>query len=130
MVCISITFESGSVIFMTTERAQVMEYLTMEISANVAFILRPPPISYVSNIYYLSFTEVVWICSISLVIFSTIVIAAILKVLVKYDEGAQHMKTSDFIIFAIASTCQMGSDVFTNVLSARISIVCIQLDWI
>lgn len=107
-----------------------MEYLSLEVATTVAFILRPPPISYVSNIYYLPFTEVVWICLISLVIFSTIVIALTLKFLVKYDGGAQHMKTSDFLLFAIAATCQMSSNVLTNVFSARISIVSIQMDWI
>lgn len=96
----------------------------MTIPATIAFILRAPPISYVSNIYYLPFNGVVWMCSISLVILSTCVIAFTLKSHWSHDESVRRLSTTDFILFAIASSCQMGSDIMTKILSARISMVC------
>lgn len=98
----------------------------MQVSASMSFILRAPPISYVSNIYYLPFDGVVWICSISMVVLCTAVIAVTLKFHVERDTAAmENVTTSDFILFSIAATCQMGSNILTNLLSARISIVSI-----
>lgn len=98
----------------------------MQIPSTIGFIMRSPPISYVSNIYYLPFNGIVWMCSISMVILCTAVIAFTLKFHMNYDSArAENMTTSDFILFAIASTCQMGSTLLTNLLSARISIVSI-----
>lgn len=108
---------------MTIDRIDYLDYLSMTIPSTIAFVLRSPPISYVSNIYYLPFTGVVWICSISLVILCTLVIAFILKFSWSRDEGTEHLKSSDYFLFAIASSCQMGSDVLTKILSARISMV-------
>lgn len=114
---------TASIIFMTPERVAYLEYLSMSFSSEFAFILRSPPISYVSNIYYLPFTGVVWICSILLVILCTLIVALTVKFHMYPDEGTEKMTASDYIIFAIASTCQMGSDYLTKVLSTRISMV-------
>lgn len=108
---------------MTIDRIEYLDYLSMTFPSNIAFILRAPPISYVSNIYYLPFTGIVWICSIALVILCTFVIALTLKYHLKYGKEKEDMKTYDFFLFAIASTCQMGTDLITKVYSARISMV-------
>lgn len=98
----------------------------MQIPGTIGFIMRAPPISYVSNIYYLPFDGIVWICSISMIILCTAVIAVTLKFHMERDTaGMENMTTSDFILFSIAATCQMGSNLLTNLLSARISIVSI-----
>lgn len=109
---------------MTIDRIAYLDYLSMTVPTTIAFILRSPPISYVSNIYYLPFTGVVWMCSILLVILCTSFIAFILKLHWKHDETAQHLNVTDFILFAIASSCQMGSEIISKILSARISMVC------
>lgn len=95
----------------------------MEVPSNFAFVLRAPPISYVKNIYYLPFTGVVWVSSISLVMLSTIVVATIIKIRTFENENIKDPSASDYILFAVASSCQMGTDIFTKVLSARISMV-------
>lgn len=137
---------SGTIIFITSERISFLEYLSMQVESNIgihiktlvlfgcgiyylfvcrhlAFILRSPPISYVSNIYYLPFTGVVWICTILLVITCTFVIAVTLKLHWSHEEETENMTSSDFLLFAIASSCQMGSECLTKILSARISMV-------
>lgn len=98
----------------------------MQIPGTIGFILRAPPISYVSNIYYLPFDGIVWICSISMIVLCTAVIAVTLKFHSERDTaGREKMTTSDYILFSIAATCQMGSNLLTNLLSARVSIVSI-----
>lgn len=109
--------------FFSIDRVGIIEYLTMEIYGVSTFILRSPPISYVSNIYYLPFSGAVWACSVSLVILCTSVIALTLRFHVNFDEAAKNMKVSDYFIFGIASSCQMGANILTKVSSARISMV-------
>lgn len=108
---------------MTADRIDYLDYLSMTIPSSIAFVLRSPPISYVSNIYYLPFTGLVWICSISLVFLCTIVIASTLKFHLSAENEKENLKASDYFLFAVASACQMGTDIMTKVLSARISIV-------
>lgn len=120
----SLAFKIGTIIFLTIERVGYLDYLSMTIPSAIAFILRAPPISYVSNIYYLPFTGVVWMCSISLVILCTSVIAITLKLHWAHDETARYLNLTDYILFAIASSCQMGSEIMSKILSARISMVC------
>lgn len=116
--------KKGTIIFLTIDRIAYLDYLSMTVPTTITFILRSPPISYVSNIYYLPFTGVVWISSISLVILCTSFIAFILKFHWTHDETAQYLNVTDYILFAIASSCQMGSEIMSKILSARISMVC------
>lgn len=126
MKMLFLSFNSGTIIFMIKDRVDALEYLTMQIPTSIVFILRSPPVSYVSNIYYLPFTGVVWICSISLVILYTVAIASTLHFHWLPNEPNQNMKASDYFLFAVASACQMGTHIFTKLLSARISMVGIQ----
>ncbi|XP_031617482.1 glutamate receptor 3-like [Contarinia nasturtii] len=112
----------GTIIFITKERIGIMEYLSMQIPTYTAFILRPPNLSNVSNIYYLPFSGIVWICSILLVILCTLVIALTMKFQFLPDKTTENMGISDYIMFAIASSCQMGSEYLTKIVSTRISL--------
>lgn len=108
---------------MTAERVPLIEYVSMGWSTNFAFIMRPPSISYDSNIYYLPFNNVVWICSIVMVILCTSFIALTLRLRLLPLEDIESMTISDFFLFGIASSCQTGSQILTKILSARISMV-------
>lgn len=116
-------FGVASVIFITADRVDHLDYLSMEVPSNFAFVLRAPPISYVKNIYYLPFTGVVWVSSISLVMLCTIVVATIIKIRKMENKNINDPSASDYMLFAIASSCQMGTNFITKVLSARISMV-------
>lgn len=117
----------ATIIFMTPERVEYLEYLSMSFSTDVAFMLRSPPISYVSNIYYLPFTGVVWMCSILLVILCTAIIFLTLKFRLLPEDSIINTTASDYILYAIASSCQMGSMFLTKILSARIAMVIITI---
>lgn len=113
----------GTIIFLTADRIDYLDYLSMTIPSTIVFVLRSPPISYVSNIYYLPFTGIVWICTISLAILCTLIIALTLKFHLSTDDATENLNASDYFLFVIASACQMGTDLATEVLSARISMV-------
>lgn len=95
----------------------------MTIPTGFAFIMRAPPLSYVSNIYYLSFSNAVWICSILMIFLTTIVIALTFKVRASANEQNTELKFSDFFLLAIASLCQMGTERSAKKLSSKISMV-------
>lgn len=111
---------------MSIDRITYLEYLTQTISIPIGFVFRSPPISYVSNIYYLPFTGIVWLCSIALVILCTFITSLTIVFRFSSDDDIKNMNTSDYFLFAIASVCQMGTEVFTKVLSTRISMVSLQ----
>lgn len=95
----------------------------MGIPSNYIFVLRPPSISFVSNIYYLPFTGLVWVCSIVLVTLSTIVIASTLTARSEPEERNKHLTISDYFMFSIAAVCKMGPEIFSAFYSARIATV-------
>lgn len=109
--------------FMSIDRIDYVDYLTKTISVPIGFIFRSPPISYVSNIYYLPFSGTVWLCSIALVVSCTTIIALTIIFRISSDDDIKNINMSDYFLFAIASACQMGTEVMTKVLSTRISMV-------
>lgn len=108
---------------MTIDRVPYLEYLSMEVPSNFAFILRAPMLSYVSNIYFLTFDATVWVFSILLVILCTTVIALTFRIRSSTGEAPGQKTASDYILFAVESTCQMSTEILTKVISARISMV-------
>ncbi|XP_055295192.1 uncharacterized protein LOC129564964 [Sitodiplosis mosellana] len=112
----------ATVIFMLVERMPHLEYLSVMVPSEFGFILRSPPISYISNIYYLPFTGVVWICSITLVALCMAIIALTLRSHLKPDESTEIMTVFDGVLFAISTLCQKGTNILTNFMSARISL--------
>lgn len=109
--------------FITSERVNLIDYLSMPVPTLMAFVIRPPPLSSVSNIYYLPFTEIVWICSIALFILCTTIIAFTLRADSKVQRENMALRFSDILLFAMASLCQMSSQFKPKLFSARISMV-------
>lgn len=113
---------------MTPSRVALIEYISMTTSTQAAFVFRAPPLSYVSNIYYLPFTTTVWICLIILLITSVIVIFVTYKLpKIPSDEFYVEDSPSDFFILCIEIVCQMGTYFTPKSLSGRISFVNISL---
>lgn len=111
---------------MSADRISYLDYLSMTIPSTVAFILRSPPISYVSNIFYLPFTGAAWIASIVCTIVCTVFVAITIKYSYSPDNVRnKDLDASDYFLFAVVSVGQLGTEIFTSILSARIAIVCI-----
>lgn len=111
---------------MSADRISYLEYLSMTIPSTVAFILRSPPISYVSNIFYLPFTGAAWIAAVVCTIVCTVFVAITIKYSYSPDNVRnKDLDASDYFLFAVVSVGQLGTEIFTSILSARIAIVCI-----
>lgn len=109
----------GTTMFMTTDRTYFCDYMPMKSDTGLRFVFRAPPLSYVSNIYYLPFDKTVWICLLCLIIVSTVVIYFTFFA----RENDANMTPSDVILMSISSVCQMGYQFMTRKMSARISMV-------
>lgn len=106
--------------FMTEDRLPYVEYLTKTLSISFSFIFRAPPLSHVSNIYYLPFNIVVWSCAIALVIGSTILTYIVYK-FSKEDDA--NLTTSDFFLYAVTTVCKMDPHIIPKATSTKIATV-------
>lgn len=106
--------------FLTEERIPHVEYLAVTLAVSICFIFRAPPLSYVSNIYYLPFNAVVWICAIVLVIVCTTLISIVYKF---SKEDNSNLTSSDFVMYGITTVCQMGSQMTPKTLAGKIATV-------
>lgn len=105
---------------MTPERVAHVEFLSVIIPTRAFFVFRAPPLSYVSNIYYLPFAGIVWLCTIALVLLSTFFIYLAFRF---SQEKEQHFMITDFVLFAIGTVCQMGTHLSPKRLSAKLTMV-------
>lgn len=110
----------GTVLFLTEDRIAHIEYLAVTLAASLAFIFRAPPLSYVSNIYYLPFNAVVWFCAIVLVVVCTTLITIVYKF---SKENNSNLTNSDFVMYGITTVCQMGSQMTPKTAAGRIATV-------
>lgn len=111
---------SGTVMFITADRIPHIEFLAVTLTVTFAFIFRAPPLSYVSNIYYLPFDGVVWICAIILIIVGTILVFIVYKF---SKEDTSHLTASDFVMHGITTVCQMGSQVIPTTAAGKFTTV-------
>lgn len=105
---------------MTMDRLPYLEYLSVTLPTRGAFLFRAPPLSYVSNIYYLPFDSIVWICAIFLVVVCTTTIYVTYRLTQMKNK---NLTASDFMLFAISTVCQMGTHLFPKKSSGRIATV-------
>lgn len=106
--------------FLTADRIPHVEYLAVTLMASLAFIFRAPPLSYVSNIYYLPFNAVVWICAIVLFIVCTILIHIVYRF---SNEDNKNLSPSDFVLFGVSTVCQMGSQMVPKTTAGKLATV-------
>lgn len=117
---------AGTSMFLAYDRIALVDFLSMTTNTMAGFVFRTPSLSYTSNIYYLPFSTTVWICSILLVILSTVIIYITFKYSLNAqpkDEEHSMNRASDFVLAAISAICQMGPDLHPKKISGRISSV-------
>ena len=106
--------------FLTGDRIPHVEYLAVTLTASLAFIFRAPPLSYVSNIYYLPFSAVVWLCAIALVMVCTMLIYTVYKF---SNEDNKNLTSSDFVLYGVSTVCQMGSQLIPKTTAGKLATV-------
>lgn len=115
----------GSPAFMIPYRIATVDYLSMMVPSRAYFIFRAPPLSYVSNIYYLPFQTNVWIVSIILMVLSMIVLYITYRLIQnKYPAYCEDIATgSEVTLIGVGAICQMGYTKEPKIISGRISMV-------
>lgn len=106
--------------FITTERIPYVDFLSVTVLTRPAFLFRAPPLSYVSNIYYLPFEGKLWTCLIVLILLSTITVYITYFVSQTQNE---HLPLSDLMLGAASIVCQIGSYLNPKRASGRIATV-------
>lgn len=114
---------AGTPCFLTVERIGVMEYVSMVTPTITKFIFRAPPLSFVTNIYYLPFDKNVWMSLVALVIISCFVIYVTYRISNTRNPTLEQLRISDIALFGISSICQMGTHREPKYASGRISTV-------
>lgn len=106
---------------MTPDRVALVDYIAVILPTTAKFIFREPPLSYVSNIYYLPFHHTVWFA----IIISIVLCTFLIHLTYRYSmrDIDRHLTISDFALYAISTICQMGSLVKPKKLSGKIASV-------
>lgn len=103
----------GTSLYMTPDRVELIEYLLVITDTYAKFIFRAPPLSYVSNIYFLPFQTNVWLGAGLLFLLISILIYLFLKFenFTNKDSDENENPLLDVFLMAIAGICQMGTHV-------------------
>lgn len=119
---VSLSYLTGSAMYVTPEGVKTVDYLAVITKIHSRFIFRAPPLTYTSNIYYLPFTGVVWVCCVVISIVCTLFIYVSYQsrgVLEKhFAEGM-----SNGLIICAGIVCQIGAEFNPRRLSTRMAIV-------
>ncbi|XP_055698346.1 probable glutamate receptor [Phlebotomus papatasi] len=114
----------GTSLFITPERLQVIDYISQTVSTHGAFMFRSPPLSYVTNIFYLPFQGYVWISCLTLFFLCTLILFLTWQGNLKNKDNAQEreqFRLSDAVMTAVGAVTQQGSNMESNLTSGRIS---------
>lgn len=101
----------------------VLEYVSMVTPTVTKFIFRAPPLSFVTNIYYLPFDANVWFSLVALVIISCSVIYITYRISNARNPQVEQLRISDIALFGISAICQMGTHREPKYMSGKISTV-------
>ncbi|KAG5893067.1 hypothetical protein JTB14_014846 [Gonioctena quinquepunctata] len=117
---------SGTTLFLTEERHQVIEFIKTFDSWGTKFILKKPSTSYIENIYLMTFTAKVWIASFAILFIFGIVLFLLLKWEKKYFGHKDRKRTytvSDITLMSLEALCQQGTYTDSTTYSGRIIIL-------
>ncbi|XP_055678017.1 ionotropic receptor 75a-like [Lutzomyia longipalpis] len=114
----------GTSLFMTVDRVTLIDYVSMTVPTYGAFLFRSPPLSYVSNIFYLPFRDTVWVAGFALVALSTIIFFITWRINICYNKetpASEIPRFSDIIMNATGAITQQGAHMEAKVASGRIA---------
>lgn len=101
----------GTGMFITKERLEVVDCLSFANPAKVKFLLRKPPLSYVTNILVIAFKRTVWISMMAVSVFFAFALYLILNWETKRKKinHQDTYSTSDIALIVFEAICQQGS---------------------
>lgn len=101
----------GTGMFITKDRLDVVDCITFANPATVKFILRKPPLSYVTNILVVAFRKTVWISMLAVSAFFAMALYLILNWEAKRKKinFQANYSYSDVALIVFEAICQQGS---------------------
>lgn len=103
----------GTALFLTSDRIKEIDYLSMTTPTRAKFIFRSPKLSVTDNVFMLPFSISVWICIISFVCLSAVLLLIIISVELRYTNirytGEIRLKLLDTLMNMFGTSCQQGS---------------------
>ncbi|XP_058832109.1 glutamate receptor ionotropic, kainate glr-3-like [Topomyia yanbarensis] len=113
----------GTALFFTADRIKQIDYLSMTTKTRIKFIFRSPKLSITDNVFLLPFNGSVWLCIISFIILSAILLLIIMLVEFRYTTvcypGDFRPNLLDTIMNMFGASCQQGSYLDPKSLPAR-----------
>lgn len=120
----------GTGLFVVQERIRLIEYLSMITPTQSRFVLRAPPLSYVSNIYSLPFSKNLWFYLVILLLLCIISIFIFFKIENFNNVGLPGVgdpRFSDVVLLSFGALCQMGPLIDSRRMSGKIIIVSVRV---
>ncbi|CAG9865164.1 unnamed protein product [Phyllotreta striolata] len=118
---------TGSALYLSLERLVVVDLVGNQRSYGTKFVLKEPSMSYVENIYLMTFTDGVWLASgLVLVIFCFILFVVINLEGFKKKNGSgkgRKFTISDAVLLSLEALCQQGTSVDSKTIAGRILLV-------
>ncbi|XP_055678016.1 glutamate receptor 1-like [Lutzomyia longipalpis] len=113
----------GTSLFIRPDRVEYVEFLTLTVSTYGAFVFRPPPLSFVVNIFYLPFQGSVWLAALFSIILCTLTFFFTWKhgEKIKNVGKAKNLRGTDAVMTAVAAITQQGTETEPRMLSGRIA---------
>ncbi|XP_062540770.1 glutamate receptor ionotropic, NMDA 1-like [Armigeres subalbatus] len=104
----------GTALFLTADRIKEIDYLSMTTPTRAKFIFRSPKLSFTDNVFLLPFSGTVWLCIISYIVLSAILLLTIMKVElrctnVRYGNTDSRLNLMDTVLNMFGTSCQQGS---------------------
>ncbi|KDR13328.1 hypothetical protein L798_12953 [Zootermopsis nevadensis] len=102
--------------FVLKQRLSVVNFIAATTRTRSAFLFRPPPLSFVMNIFTLPFSRAVWLASVALIA----VISFLLYSAFRWEyreKGA--MNWTDVVLLSLGAVCQQGSTLEAQGITGR-----------
>ncbi|XP_053687299.1 uncharacterized protein LOC128736830 [Sabethes cyaneus] len=113
----------GTALFLTADRIKEIDYLSMTTPTRAKFIFRSPKLSITDNVFLLPFKRSVWLCIISFIFLSAVLLLVIMLVEFSYTtvRYGSHVRPNllDTIMNMFGASCQQGSYLEPKSLPAR-----------
>ncbi|XP_063232174.1 glutamate receptor ionotropic, delta-2-like [Bacillus rossius redtenbacheri] len=110
----------ATALFFTANRLPVIDYIAMTTPTRSKFVFRQPPLSFVTNVFMLPFSQGVWLCSAGLVAVCTTALYCALTRESRQDASSRAVSWSDVLLLSLGAVCQQGSQVQPRGTSGRI----------
>ncbi|XP_021695731.1 uncharacterized protein LOC5563741 isoform X2 [Aedes aegypti] len=103
----------GTALFLTADRIKEIDYLSMTTPTRAKFIFRSPKLSFTDNVFLLPFSAPVWVCIISFIVLSGVLLLIIMKVELRCTNvrygNVIRPNLMDTVMNMFGTSCQQGS---------------------